>query len=143
MQDKGCGLMSRFDFSVPDELLEQLGRMADIEEAAPEMLAGAAPILEDRLRQELAKHRDTGALVGSIKVSKPKRDARSGDWYITVGPTGKDPVTGERNMEKLAILEYGSSTQPPRPMMDRIKADVEPAVIRKMEEIFYEVVGIR
>lgn len=135
--------MGRFDFSLPDGIMEQLGKMADIEKAAPEMLAGAAPILEDKLRQELAKHRDTGAMIGSIKTSPPKHDARSGDWYITVGPTGKDPVTGERNMEKLAILEYGSSTQPPRPMMDRIKADVEADVIRKMEEIFNEVMGIR
>lgn len=135
--------MGKFDFSIPDEFVKQLGRMADVQKAAPEMLAGAAPILEARLRQELAKHRDTGAMIGSIKVSKPKLDSKSGDWYVTVGPTGKDPVTGERNMEKLAILEYGSSTQPPRPMMDRIKAEVTPDVIRKMQEIFDEVVGIK
>lgn len=134
--------MGRFDFYIPEDFLHSLGKMSEIEEIIPDMLEGAAPILEERLKQELSKHRDTGAMMRSIKISKPKQNGY-GDWYIAIGPKGKDPVTGVRNMEKLAILEYGSSTQPPHPMMDRIQNDAMPAAIKRMQEIFDEMVGTK
>lgn len=134
--------MGRFDFYIPEDFLHSLGKMSEIEEIIPEMLKGAAPILKERLEQELAKHRDTGAMIKSIKITKPKQ-SRIGDWYISIGPRGKDPVTGVRNMEKLAILEYGKSGQPAQPMMDRIQADAMPAAIERMQAIFDELAGIK
>ena len=134
--------MAKFDFSAPSEFIRQLGKMSEIDEYIPAMLKGAAPILEKKLRQELSKYQDTGAMVKSIKTSVVKID-RYGTKFISVGPTGKDPITGVRNVEKFAILEYGKSDQAARPMVDRISAETMPEILEKMREIFYEAAGIK
>ncbi len=134
--------MAKFDFSASSEFIRQLGKMSEIDEYIPEMLKGAAPILEKRLQQELSKYQDTGAMVRSIKITVVKF-SKWGTRFISVGPTGKDPITGVRNSEKFAILEYGKSDQSARPMLDRISAETMPEILEKMREIFYEAAGIK
>jgi len=125
--------MGKFDFQIPDSFLKQLGKLSDVERIAPKMIDEAMPILERNLKAELAKHKRTGDMVNSVRKTKAGRNKYG--YYAVVRPTGKDRK-GVRNMEKLAHAEYGTSKQPPTPILTKAIKDSENAVLDKMQEVF-------
>lgn len=131
--------MGRFDFQIPVEFLKQLGRLADVEKYAPQMLEAAVPILVRSVKASLtlsAYKNPTGKMVASVKASRLFHN-NNGFW-MTVRPTGVDQ--GVRNMEKAAYLEYGTSKQPARPWADRASNNAKEEVLDAMQKAFEEAV---
>lgn len=130
--------MGKFDFEIPADFIKQLGRLADVDRIAPQMLNEALPILERNVKSEVSKHVVSGDLLKSIKMSKAKKNKYG--YYASVRPTGTDKK-GVRNMEKMVYLEYGTSKQPARPTLTKAIKDSEKAVLDKMQEVFNREVG--
>lgn len=126
--------MGKFDFEIPADFIKQLGRLADVDKYAPQMIDEAIPILLANVKAETAHHRQTGDMYKSIKKTKAKK-TKKGGYFASVRPTGKDRK-GVRNMEKMAYLEYGRKGQPAKPVLTKAIKDSQSAVERKMEEVF-------
>lgn len=126
--------MGKFDFEISVDFLKSLGSLADVDRYAPVMIDEAMPILANNLKGELAKHRRTGDMLNSVKQTRAGKSTRGG-YYAVVRPTGVDR-NGVRNMEKLAHAEYGTSKQPPTPILTKAIKDSESAVLDKMQEVF-------
>lgn len=131
--------MARFEYSIPDDFLKQLGKMEDIDRLAPKMIDEALPILEKNFKRELAKHKRTGDLINSVKKTKAGKSKYSG-YYGLVLPTGTDQ-NGVRNMDKLAYMEFGTTAQPADPVITNVTNSSEAAVLSKMQEVFTREVG--
>jgi HK97 gp10 family phage protein len=130
--------MGKFDFEIPTDFIKQLGKLADVDRIAPQMLNEALPILERNVKSEVSKHVVSGDLLKSIKMSKAKKNKYG--YYASVRPTGTDKK-GVRNMEKMVYLEYGTKNQSPRPTLTKAIKDSEKAVLDKMQEVFSREVG--
>ena len=130
--------MGKFDFEIPTDFIKQLGKLADVDRIAPQMLNEALPILERNVKSEVSKHVVSGDLLKSIKMSKAKKNKYG--YYASVRPTGTDKK-GVRNMEKLVYLEYGTSKQASKPTLTKAIKDSEKAVLDKMQEVFDREVG--
>ena len=126
--------MGKFDFEIPADFVKQLGKLADVDRVAPQMIDEAMPILEKNLKGELVKHKRTSDMLDSVKKTKAGKTKRGG-YYAVVRPTGKDSK-GVRNMEKLAWLEYGTKKQSPTPILTKAIKDSERLVLKKMQEVF-------
>lgn len=124
--------MARFSASGIDGMLSDLNAM-EMERIAPVMLEEATPILERAVKQKASAHRESGAMVNSIKPTKVKR-GRDG-YSITVRPTGMDKK-GVRNMEKAAYLEFGTEKQGATPIISPAVRETGDEVERKMQEVF-------
>ena len=118
--------------------VRQLERLSNFDEIAPKILDETVPILEKYVKSETAKHNRTKDMLNSIKKTKANKNKYG--WFVTVRPTGKDRK-GVRNMEKMAHAEYGTSKQPPTPILTKALNDARQEVTDKMQEIFNEVVG--
>jgi HK97 gp10 family phage protein len=130
--------MGKFDFEIPTDFIKQLGKLADVDRIAPQMIDEAMPILEGNLKKEMAKHRRTGDMINSVRKTKAGKNKYG--YYAVVRPTGKDSK-GVRNMEKMVYLEYGTSDQPATPILTKAIKDSEKAVLDKMQEVFSREVG--
>lgn len=120
------------------------------DELAEEMLAEAAPIIEDSMKKNLRKsiaHSGDSELVDSVKTSKAKQ-AKNGAYIINVNPKGqsktkvyqrgkkgrKHPVS---NALKAIWLEYGiPGHQSPKPWLAATTNDAESKVLDKMQEVY-------
>lgn len=124
--------MAKFDASGLDDLMRDVDALT-FDKLAPKMLEESAPIVENELKRRLNKHIDTGALVRSLKTTKP---AQTGDGYsVVVRPTGEDK-RGTRNAEKLAYLEYGTPVQTATPIVLPAVRATDNKVTEKMQEVF-------
>jgi len=139
--------VGKFDFEADPNFLKQLGRLADVEKFAAQMIAESIQILEKNVRSEVGKHKRTGNMAKSIKRTIPKKN-KKGVWYAVVRPTGttttymnakgktfkrKKPY---RNMAILAHLEYGTSKQAPIPILSKAINDSKAPIEAKMREVF-------
>lgn len=131
--------MGKFDFEIPADFIKQLGKLADVERIAPQMIDEAIPILLEKVKAETAPHKKTGDMYKSIKATKAKK-TKSGGYFASVHPTGVDSK-GVRNMEKMAYLEYGTKKQSATPVLTKALKDSENAVMKKMQEVFEREVG--
>ncbi len=116
---------------IPQDLLNMLEKMADIEVAGKEALKEVEPLVVEALKKGLEGHKDTGSMQNSIKATGPKENSKGIFDYIR--PTGKDK-DGVRNMEKLAYLEYGTAKQAAQPVCAGIRKSVEKEVAEKVEK---------
>lgn len=131
--------MGKFDFEIPPGFIKQLGRLADVDRIAPQMIDEAIPILLDNVKAGAAQHKKSEDMYKSIKPTKTGK-TKNGGYYATVRPTGKDRK-GVRNMEKMAWLEYGTKKQSATPVLTKALKDSENAVMKKMQEVFEREVG--
>ena len=131
--------MAKFTVTFDDELVKQLERLENFDELAKQILTDSSKPLEDSLNRELMAHKDTGALIKSVK--KVVKKSKYG-WFLMVRPTGKDKK-GVRNMEKLAYIEFGTSKQPARPLLARVMSRAESAVKELMQRNFDDYVNKR
>ena len=131
--------MGKFELHGIDDFMEELSDL-DIDRIAPVMLEEAVPILEKEVRQAAGRHKDSGAMAESIKATKV--GTNSYGHYISVRPTAAALVPagvdskGVRNMEKMAYLEYGTSTQEATPVLSPAVRKAEEPVINKLQEVF-------
>ena len=128
--------MASFETTVGlDEFMQALTSI-DIEVIAPVALEESAPIVKSKLSQLAEAHRDTGAMVRSIKIQRAKK--KRDKYSILVCPTGVDRKSGIRNMEKLAYLEYGvrEHNQPATPVITPAVRSTHDAVCESMQDTF-------
>lgn len=105
----------------------------DADVIVPKMLEGAAPSLEQAMKNGASRHVRTGSMAASIKTGKVQKDGKG--YHITVAPSGKDK-NGMRNMEKMAYLEYGTNKQNATPVIAPAARESKAAVEAKLQEIF-------
>jgi hypothetical protein len=139
--------VAKFTFEVDPAFLRSLGRLADIDRIAPQMIDEAIPILEANVKKEIVQHKRTGNMYKSIRRTKAKK-IKNGSFFAIVRPTGtantymdNSGKTHERkkpyrNMAILAHLEYGTSDITPRPILTKALEDSRQAVYDKMQEVF-------
>lgn len=125
-----------------DNLEKELDRLGKLDEAAPDMLQAAAPVLEKELKGQVVaganKGYAFGDLAGSIKANKPEKNKLG--HYVSVTAKGKDRK-GVRNNEKLAYLNYGTSKQGAKPVVGKAVKNAEGKCLEIMQEKFNEVTG--
>ena len=138
--------MAQFDFEIQTSFFTQLGNLSEVERFAPKMIEEAIPILTEEVKRSLEKHSATGVMVKSIKATKV--GCKNGVYYAVVRPTGvSTKYKGKngkmylrskavRNMEIVAHIEYGTSTQQATPFLSKAYKDAEPAVLKKMSDVF-------
>lgn len=131
--------MASFDIHGFDDVIKELDRVWRFEEIAPEMLGAVEGILEENVKAEVRKHKDTGDMERSIRSTGAVAN-KAGGYYLAVRPTGKDRK-GVRNMEKLAYLEYGTEKEAARPVLSRAVRRSEQPIIKKMQEVYEMKVG--
>lgn len=129
-----------FEFTIPQGLIDDLRKCADIDKVAPTMLKEAAPILARSLGKALLPHRKTGGLIESIKPRAAKR-SKSGVYYIKIEFYGyAERGTKEKkktpHAQKAMALEYGTSKQNATPFMEKAKNDSEKEVVEKLQEVY-------
>lgn len=127
--------MAKFSFEIPDDLIRQLNALGNIDKIAPKMIQAGLPIVESELKRRSEGHRESGEMIDSIKSQKTQK-THYGHIGI-VRPTGTDS-SGVRNMEKMAYLEYGTSTQPSTPVITPTIAATENRVHEVMQRTFNE-----
>ena len=132
--------MAQFHVKGVDALLKELNALGSMDLIAPKMLEEAVPILQNKVVEKANEHRDTGAMVASIKPTKPTR-GKSG-YEVIVRPTGKDKK-GVRNMEKMMYLEYGVKGRAAIPMITAAVIEAEPAVLASMRATFEKEISKR
>lgn len=127
--------MAKFEFSMPQEFIDQLNKMGNTEEWIPKVLKAAAPILTLSLknRAKISQQSEPGDMIESIKPSKIIKNDYG--HFLVVRPTGKDKE-GKRNMDKFAYMEFGTSKQESRPMIVEAINDVKDEMIEAMAERF-------
>ena len=145
--------MGKFDFEIDPVFLRSLGKLAEVENYAPQMIDAATPILEKNIKSALAGHRRTGTMVNSVKRTRAKK-AKNGSYLATVRPTGmsrkyidkhgkvKKRKTPVRNMEILAHLEYGTKNQAPTPLLTKAVNDCRAECESAMAEVFRRESGV-
>lgn len=126
--------MAQFSISGMDELLVKLNQLGRFDEIAPKMMKAGMEILQEEVAAEASKHKDTGAMVASIKPTGLMA-GYGGGYYMCTRPTGRDKK-GVRNMEKMVYLEYGVKGRPGVPVITAAVIKAEPKVIQAMQEVF-------
>lgn len=126
--------MAQFSISGMDELLVKLNQLGRFDEIAPKMMKAGMEILQEEVVAEASKHKDTGAMVASIKPTGLMA-GYDGGYYMCTRPTGRDKK-GVRNMEKMVYLEYGVKGCPGVPVITAAVIKAEPKVIQAMQEVF-------
>lgn len=125
--------MAQFEIEGIDDLMKELSTL-DADRLAPMMLEESVPILKDAVVKGASAHKDTGAMVNSIKQTGVLRNQMG--YYTCVRPTGKDKDE-VRNMEKMAFLEYGAGgRQAATPVLTPAVHAAEGKVLEKMQEVF-------
>ena len=127
-------MMAQFSISGMDELLVKLNQLGRFDEIAPKMMKAGMEILQEEVVAEASKHKDTGAMVASIKPTGLTA-GYDGGYYMCTRPTGRDKK-GVRNMEKMVYLEYGVKGRPGVPVITAAVIKAEPKVIQAMQKVF-------
>lgn len=142
--------MAKFEIRGLDDMMQALNAL-EVEEVAAKMLEESVPILEQEVKKEVSRHKDTGDMYESIGSTGARRNQRG--YYICVRPTGYASAkkwrnartkggkrAGKkvrvRNMGKMVYLEYGTSKQRATPVLSRATRRAEKDVISKMQEVF-------
>jgi len=130
--------MANFQFDFEEQFEKQIAKLDNFDEIAPRIINASIPVLKKNVITECQKHRDTGAMVNSIKETKSKKGKNG--WFAMVRPTGVDSK-GVRNMEKLAHAEYGTSKQSPTPILSKAVSKSEKSIAEIMQNIYNEEVS--
>ena len=121
-----------------DDVIADMKRLRELEgETADKMLTEGAKIVEEEWKSAIKKADlvDTGAMLKSVKATKPKtsKDVRT----IEVFPQGKDKK-GVRNAEKAFVNHYGTSSIKATRFVDEANEKAEPRVLEAYERIWNE-----
>ena len=121
-----------------DDVIADMKRLRELEgETADKMLTEGAKIVEEEWKSAIKKADlvDTGAMLKSVKATKPKtsKDVRT----IEVFPQGKDKKS-VRNAEKAFVNHYGTSSIKATRFVDEANEKAEPRVLEAYERIWNE-----
>ncbi len=128
--------MARLKAQGFDEALDCLDTLsAGIGAVADEALNNAAPDMADSLKKEIREAADRGYAKGALANSVVPTKAKENQYghFVAVCVVGRDKK-GTSNGEKLAYLEYGTSRQAARPVLDKAVRRAGPKCMEKMQE---------
>ena len=138
--------MAKATIQLPEDFLLKLSRLGDkTDEVCEKVLEAGAKVVKEKVATNLnaaigknlkTKSRSTGQLQAALGVSKA-RPNRNGDYDIKIGfaePRDK----GISNAGVASILEYGKSSQPPRPFLKPAQSASKDAAIDAMKAAFEE-----
>ena len=128
--------MAKLTIQGLDGVIADMKRLGELEgETADKMLTEGAKIVEEEWKSAIKKADlvDTGAMLKSVKATKPKtsKDVRT----IEVFPQGKDKK-GVRNAEKAFVNHYGTSSIKATRFVDEANEKAEPRVLETYERIW-------
>lgn len=134
--------MARFEMNGLDEIMKDLDVMADLGEVAPKMIDAATPTVAKNLSKNIHAAANRGYATGELEnaVHATKAKLNNYGYFAAVSVAGKDSK-GTRNGEKLAYLEYGTSTQEAHPVMAKTVNESKDICIEKMQEVFNREMG--
>lgn len=141
--------MAKLNIMPPEDLMNRLSNFSNkLDDIAPKILDAGIRPLEKQIRQNAAKHIRTGAMVGSIKEQKSKKD-KKGVWRKRVDFVGYDKwrkstpsdPRGVPNARKAMSLEYGTVNQPAEPFIRPAVIQSEGEVAGEMQQAFDWEVG--
>lgn len=129
--------MANFHLEGIDGLVQQLENLADLSELAPKMIDAAKPTVAESLKKNIRIAADRGYATGELaeSVTATKTRLNNYGYFASVLVSGTD-TKGVRNGEKLAYLEYGTSTQTAHPVMQKTVNESEQGAIQKMQDVF-------
>lgn len=116
-----------------EDLFKQVRKSVDL--AIPIALKGGLQIIETSLLQELARHKVTGDLIGSVITIPPHKSKFNSGYYGIVTVSGKVKKVAYQNYKKVLALEYGTSQQTATPVL-------RPATIKCQEEVQEKVIEV-
>lgn len=145
--------MAKLDIEMPNEFVPK-SFSENLDEVCMEAIAAAQPIVVEEMKRQIqaaVKNESTGELVRSIKAGKPQI-SKYGGYFGTIGPTGGSKIyihngkkrprkTKLSNAAKLIFMEYGTSKQPARPILQKVKSKTEKDVIETMQSVLNRKAG--
>lgn len=129
--------MARFEMEGIDELIKQLESMEDMSDTALKMIDAVTPVVEKNLAKNIHAAANRGYATGELEKSVHSTKAKQNNhgYFAAVGVIGTDSK-GVRNGEKLAYLEYGTSTQDAHPVMAKTVNESEKECMETMQQVF-------
>lgn len=131
--------MAKFRMYIDNSFVKRIERMGNFDMIARRLLKAAEPILLAEIQRQVANHRLSSDMYGSIKATNIRK-AKNDAYYISIRPTGKDK-NGVRNMAKLMYLEFGKSDQAPRPVLTTAVKNAEGRVIEAMRREYEKILN--
>jgi hypothetical protein len=130
--------VANFEFDFPKDFLKELDIFSrgDLPE---KMINAGLPIYQKSIQNELILHRQSGALINSVKSTKAKA-SRNNAIIGNVIFKGYD-ADGTPNVLKAMALQYGNYKQEASPFMEAATRKCEDQVIETMQEVFNTEVG--
>lgn len=132
--------MAKVDFKMPEDFLLKVSRLAEkTDEIIPKVLEAGAKVVYDKVKSNLTavvgkntkvESRSTGELESALGVSPAKQD-RDGNFNVKIG-FAEPRSDGDSNAKIANILEYGRSSQPPKPFLKPAKSQSKNACIEAM-----------
>ena len=132
--------MAKVDFKMPEEFLLKVSRLAEkTDEIVPKVLEAGAEVVNDKVKSNLSsvvgkktkvESRSTGELESALGVSPAKQD-KDGNFNVKIG-FAEPRSDGDSNAKIANILEYGRSSQPPKPFLKPAKSQSKNACIEAM-----------
>lgn len=133
--------MAKAEFKLPEDFLLKISRLGEkTDEILPRVLEAGGAVVLDKVRANLQavvgrdtkeESRSTGELVSALGVSPAKID-RDGTYNVKVGFAEPRP-DGRSNAMIANVLEYGKSSQPPKPFLKPAKTASRAPCIEAME----------
>lgn len=129
--------MANFYLEGVDDLVQQLENLAELSELAPKMIDAAKPTVAESLKKNIHTATNRGYATGELaeSVTATKTRLNNYGYFASVLVSGTD-AKGVRNGEKLAYLEYGTSTQTAHPVMKKTVNESNEGAIQKMQDVF-------
>jgi HK97 gp10 family phage protein len=143
--------MGKMTVTVPTGLIDKLARLGNRSgEVAAKMLNAGINPLEDQIRKNAAKHKQTGEMNDALKRRKAGI-GKNGVWsiHLTFDGSAKGKKYNRRNKsgrvvrqedyrnyQKALALEYGTSKQSATPFMRPAVISSESECIANMQEVF-------
>lgn len=139
----------KFEMEFPQEIEQQLAKLANFDKVAPQMLQAAGPFAVAAIRNRLRPHNRTMHLMDSVTAGKVKK-RRTGGHSLTINFKGYDKSrkptpgypSGVPNAVKAAGLEYGNAHEPARPFMRAAANDCAGETAAEMQRVLKAEAGI-
>lgn len=112
--------MARLELDGYDDLIKAFGKLSDVpEDVQMKTLRAMEEVAADKIKAsgEAYRVRDTGTVLDSIKMNKPKKTDSGGYADVTFSGSRTRNGNQTRNAEIAFINEYGKKNQQARPFV--------------------------
>lgn len=126
--------MGALTVNLPQSLMDKLDRIANTTDLPAKMIKAGMDVMEPEVKRRLATHKESGALIESVKESKPRMDSK-GNWRGAIYFDGYDEK-GIPNDRKMMSMEWGTSKQVANPVIRPTKESKQAEADAAMQAVF-------